>query len=361
MSRTPREEQLPPIDEITELAPNIRRLQLPITMPGLGHVNCYILDDERGATLVDPGLPGPRAWKALMDGLARAELAPKHIHSVVITHSHPDHFGAAGRLRTEHGCEIITHKNFRLWWDIEDEDDQELLNVGGVDDNDALLDDPLIKNRRSGPRGPTPWGGENYHLPWHKQLAYSIMRKGWGGRWFATPTPTKHLAEADRVELAGREFVAVHTPGHTVDHLCLHDPDSGVMFCGDHVLPTITPHISGMTTATDPLDDFFASLDRMKDFSGVKLALPAHGNPFTDLSGRVEDIKIHHLERLDILRDSSDKLGPATVEAFMKQLFKERSWGPMAESETFAHLEHLRHAGEGNARRREDGLLEYTF
>ena len=57
MDRPMREEQRPPDDAIIELAPNIRRLQLPMSMPGLGHVNCYILDDERGAALVDPGLP----------------------------------------------------------------------------------------------------------------------------------------------------------------------------------------------------------------------------------------------------------------------------------------------------------------
>jgi hypothetical protein len=30
----------------------------------------------------------------------------------------------------------------------------------------------------------------------------------------------------------------------------------------------------------------------------------------------------------------------------MRVLFRERSWGEMAESETYAHLEHLRQLGE---------------
>jgi len=354
-----REEQNPATKEILELAPNVRRLQLPISFPGLGHVNCYILEDHRGVALIDPGLPGPRSWKALMEGLARAEINPEHIHTVVITHSHPDHFGGAGRLRREFGSEIITHQNFRLWWDIADNDDGVLDHVNGVDENDPLFHDVKFRTRVSGPNGPTPWGGKSFRLPLNRRFSYSVMKRGWGGRYFATPEPTAKLDDADKIELAGREFVAVHTPGHTVDHLCLFDPDDGLMFCGDHVLPTITPHISGMTTAHDPLDDFFASLDRMKDFKGVKQALPAHGNPFSDMSGRVEDIKQHHRERLDIVREASDKLGPATVEQHMQQLFKERAWGPMAESETFAHLEHLRHAGEMSARRRESGFLEY--
>jgi glyoxylase-like metal-dependent hydrolase (beta-lactamase superfamily II) len=356
-----REEQLPPDEQITELAPNVRRLQLPMSMPGLGHVNCYILDDERGAALVDPGLPGPQNWRALMDGLKRAEVPPERVHSIVITHSHPDHFGAAGRFSEQFGAQIVTHRNFRLWWDIDEEDDHPLADADDDDREAVSSGDPLFEGRRVGPGEPTPWGGERFKMPWHRRLGYYFMRRGWGGRWFATPTPTARVEDADRISLARREFVAVHTPGHTTDHLCLFDPEEGLMICGDHVLPTITPHISGMGTAPDPLKDFFASLDRVAEFDGVKLALPAHGHPFDDLATRVEDIKRHHNERLGVLREASDKVGRAPVEDYMRQLFKERSWGPMAESETFAHLEHLRHLGEADAQRRPDGLLEYSF
>jgi glyoxylase-like metal-dependent hydrolase (beta-lactamase superfamily II) len=143
------------------------------------------------------------------------------------------------------------------------------------------------------------------------------------------------------LEIGGREWVSVHTPGHTQDHLCLWDPTSRVMISGDHVLPTITPHISGMGITADPLADFFRSLDRMQTF-GPATVLPAHGLEFSDLTGRAEDIKIHHHERLETLRRAGDGLGRATVEQYMRSLFQERSWGPMAESETYAHLEHLR-------------------
>ena len=52
-------------------------------------------------------------------------------------------------------------------------------------------------------------------------------------------------------------------PGHTPDHLCLFDPDGGVLLSGDHVLPTITPHISGVDAGPDPLAAFEASLDKV--------------------------------------------------------------------------------------------------
>ncbi len=360
-ARTVREEQQPAGHEITELGTDLRRLQLPISMPGLGHVNCYLLDDERGVALVDPGLPGPTAWKGLRAGLRRAEVPLDAVHTVVVTHSHPDHFGAAGRLRSESGAEVITHQSFRLWWDTADEDADAVDSVARVGDNDALLDDPATARRTTGPGGPTPWGGSGFRLPWHRRLGFGLMRRGLLGRWFPTPEPTRRVAHETVLELGGREWRAVHTPGHTPDHLCLRDADGEVLISGDHVLPTITPHISGLTDDRDPLKEYFTSLDLVADRHDADLVLPAHGHPFSGLSERVAKIKEHHHERLQILREASTELGPATVGELMKRLFKERSWGPMAESETFAHLEHLRLAGEMTASRRPDGQLDYRL
>lgn len=51
-------EQLQATDEIVEVAPGVLRTQLPANITGLGHVNMYVLEDERGVAVVDPGLPG---------------------------------------------------------------------------------------------------------------------------------------------------------------------------------------------------------------------------------------------------------------------------------------------------------------
>jgi glyoxylase-like metal-dependent hydrolase (beta-lactamase superfamily II) len=130
-----------------------------------------------------------------------------------------------------------------------------------------------------------------------------------------------------------------------------------VLLSGDHVLPTITPHISGLIEG-DPLRAYLDSLDRVAAFEGVTVVLPAHGHPFTDLPGRVDDIKEHHAERLEALRAASHDQGWATVNDLMRALFKPRSWSHMAESETYAHLEHLRLLGEAD-RREEAGLAHY--
>ena len=113
--RPPRQEQEAASEEVTEVAPGVLRMQLPIWMPGLGHVNMYGLVDDRGLTVVDPGLPGPQSWKALKQRLKTAGYSLKNVHTVLVTHSHPDHFGGAGRIARENGAELITHHAFSTW------------------------------------------------------------------------------------------------------------------------------------------------------------------------------------------------------------------------------------------------------
>ena len=67
------------------------------------------------------------------------------------------------------------------------------------------------------------------------------------------------VVDSQIVRFARRDWVALHTPGHTGDHLCLYDPEHGAVFSGDHVLPTITPHIAGRTDTDDSLAEFFDS------------------------------------------------------------------------------------------------------
>ena len=93
----------------------------------------------------------------------------------------------------------------------------------------------------------------------------------------------------------------------------------------------------------------------------MTVCLPAHGHPITDLAGRTAAIRRHHVERLDVLRAAAGELVDAPVEAYMKALFRERAWGQMAASETFAHLEHLRLTGEAASRRDDKGLLRYRL
>ncbi len=343
-----RQESLDATDDIAEVAPGVLRLQLPIAVPGLGHVNCYALEDDRGYAIVDPGLPGPDSWARLTQRLAAAEIPLNRIHSVIVTHSHADHYGGATRVAVESGgSEIITHESFAVPWDpFEDLG----TDPTAVTDGAAADAEPNALMRRR-----TPWGGPPPVPPVEiveriRALPREIRES------IRAPKPTATLGDADTVQLAGRTWVAVHTPGHTADHLCLYDPEHEILLSGDHVLPTITPHIGGLGAREDPLREFFDSLDRLLTMP-IRTVLPAHGGVFHQIGDRVGDIHRHHARRLDHLRELGIAEGPMGVVEFSHQLFRERSWGALAESETYAHLEHLRILGEATATWEDEHLV----
>ncbi len=371
-----RQEQEEARTEVTEVAPDVLRMQLPISMPGLGHVNCYALVDGEGAALVDPGLPGTASWRALQDRLKQAGIRPKHVHTIIVTHSHPDHFGGASRFARESGARVVGHRNFRFGLpqaatpEVSAEhlgEKPPATEEGGTETPSASHSHahgnphahPFVPSRGGmGPwSGPTPWGGERPKPPFKQRMRWRMMRM-FGSSDFV-PEISDPVENGNVLRLAKRDWFVLHTPGHTEDHICLHDPEMGVFLGGDHVLPSITPHISGISSSRDPLASFFYSLDRVAEINGIKHALPAHGHPFSDLKARTEAIKRHHFERLDKIREISHELGPASVEDISKKLFKQRSWGPMAESETYAHLEHMRLAGDAESHR-EGEILIYT-
>ena len=335
-TRPVRQEQEDASPDVTEVAPGLYRFQLPISMPGLGHVNCYALEDSDGFTVVDPGLPSADSWEALGDRLAQVGARYGHVHTAVVTHSHPDHFGGVHRLRDDHGTRVLTHADFRSVWV-----DADLTEDLGADELD-LADDEHIERLRSTMNRPTPWGATRTPPSAAELRKWSEMDVTGGSRSWMVPEPSVTVDDGEEISLGRRTWLAVHTPGHTHDHLCLYDPADGLLLSGDHVLPTITPHIGGIGPMDDPLATFFRSLERMKELPGVSNVLPAHGHPFTDGGGRVDAILGHHEDRLETIREAGDDLGEGTVESYMRRLFKERSWGDIAASETYAHLEHLR-------------------
>lgn len=365
--------------EISEVAPNVLRMQLPIRLPGLGHVNCYALLDDEGCALVDPGLPGPGSFSALEDRLGQAGLRVKDVHSVVVTHSHPDHFGGAVRIAKEAGAKVIGHDSFffgvpspedEAKASVEDQEaaaraeEAELAAERGEPSTAAEGDarpeptpPPPLHHHHRGRR--SPWGGRRPGPSRFARWVFMALRKVRGIQW--VPDITDPVTNLEVLRLAKREYFVVHTPGHTEDHICLHCPEEGLFLSGDHVLPTITPHIGGIARSLDPLRTFYQSLDLCAAIPHVDNVLPAHGHPFTDLADRCHAIQAHHDERLDKVREIARDLGPSSVEAFSQRLFRKRSWGPMAESETYAHLEHLRLGGEAEVHRDRRGMLIYDL
>ena len=72
-----KQEQLPASDEILEIAPGVLRAQLPISIPGLGHVNMYILEDEMPSSNKALRARSKAASLEVLAATARADAIPK--------------------------------------------------------------------------------------------------------------------------------------------------------------------------------------------------------------------------------------------------------------------------------------------
>jgi len=349
MAKPEKSERRKPDDVAEEVAPGILRIMLPIDLPGLGHVNCYALEDAEGIALIDPGLADGVSHRVLAERLADAGLDITRVHTAVATHSHFDHFGGIARLRlldTVQPVKIFGHSTFgRLWrsaYDdpLADEDSSTLETRTDEEVHEYLL------SRAGSLRRPTPWGTMTDGFP------VDLLKKWSDGinpiDTLRPPEVTHPLDDGDTIRLGGHAWTAIHTPGHADDHLCLWNAELGVLFGGDHLLPNITPHIGGFSDYEDPLGEFFTSLERVAEFADALIVLPAHGDPFGDASGRARAIAEHHHGRLDRIEEIGEEIGNQPVEGYMQLLFRERSWGMMAASETYAHLEWLRIRGRAS-------------
>ncbi|SVD53286.1 uncharacterized protein METZ01_LOCUS406140, partial [marine metagenome] len=155
-----KQEQETASEEVTEVAPGVLRAQLPINLPGLGHVNCYILEDDRGIAVIDPGLPGNDSWRALTERLRSIGYKPEDIHTAIVTHSHFDHFGGAEKIREVSNADILTHEYFRNAFNkqelLESEDSNDL------DPNSEEAQERVIERIFS---ERLPWGSERTMPP----------------------------------------------------------------------------------------------------------------------------------------------------------------------------------------------------
>ncbi len=99
--------------------------------------------------------------------------------------------------------------------------------------------------------------------------------------------PTRTLADGDRIVVGDVDVVAVHTPGHTPDHLCYQIAD--VIFTGDHIM-------GGSTVIIEDATAYMESLRRVAGLRPIHL-YPGHGPELPDASGAIATYLEHRLER----------------------------------------------------------------
>jgi glyoxylase-like metal-dependent hydrolase (beta-lactamase superfamily II) len=97
-----------------------------------------------------------------------------------------------------------------------------------------------------------------YGLPIPDLLVTALPRADFDlTAWTSPPaTPTRLVAEGDRIDLGDRWFTVVHTPGHTAGSICLLEERTGTLFSGDAI------YVDGRLSWDDRAA-FAASLERL--------------------------------------------------------------------------------------------------
>jgi len=189
-------------------------------------------------------------------------------------------------------------------------------------------------------------------------------------RKFVAPIlPDVTLYGGETITTGYFNFEVFWTPGHSPGHICLYEPTRKILFSGDHILPTITPHVGlHPQSGSNPLGDYLDSLEGLKQLD-VKLVLPGHEHPFTNFRSRVEEIIQHHKQRnaqiLSALNSESKTAYqianeiPWVDDVNSVSLDKLDSWNRrMAVLETMSHLEAMRANREVDRFSRDD-IIHY--
>lgn len=97
------------VPTITDLPAGTVHVELPTPFP-VGAVNCYLLT-EAPVTVIDPGMLYGGTVETLTAAIEQAGLKIADIEVVLVTHGHPDHFGAAGWLADKAGAAVLTGRD----------------------------------------------------------------------------------------------------------------------------------------------------------------------------------------------------------------------------------------------------------
>ena len=214
-------------------------------------IAAYVIDTADGLALIDCGPSS--TLDALLNGLTELGLEPERLRHILLTHIHLDHAGAGGIL-------LQRFPDMRLYV-------HELGAPHEIDPSKLLAS----AQRIYGDQMDTLWGP-------------------------IAPVPTKRmvvLRDGDTLDIGGRRFDTLYTPGHASHHVAYLDHATRAIFTGDVAGVRIPPADSVWPPTPPPDIDptaWHASIARLRALDAPVLYL-AH-------FGAVERVGAH-LDQLD--------------------------------------------------------------
>ena len=243
-----------PYARIERIAPGLRRILARNPGPFTFKGTGTYVVGEGAVAVIDPGPDLPEHVEALLAGLNG-----ERVTHILVTHTHRDHSPAARALKAATGAP--TH------------------GFG-----------PHAGGKRVGP---------------------AVEE---GGDWDFVPDVV--LRDGDRVSGPGWELEAVHTPGHTSNHLCFAWGEPGILFSGDHVMGWST---SVIAPPDGDMAAYMASLDKLLG-RGERVYWPTHGPAIEAPQRHVRAFIAHRREReagiIRILRE-----GVGEIEGIVARLY----------------------------------------
>ncbi len=326
-----------------QVAEGIHRIPLPLPMDGLKAINVYVITTDDGLVLIDGGWAIPEARELLDRCLRSIGAGFGDIRRFLVTHVHRDHFTMATVLGHELGADVALG--------IDEKPGLDLFH-GGFDD---LSEHPFTRVLVTAGAADVAelWNRGDGELPDMAMWQY----------------PDTWLEGDHAIPVGTRTIDAVHTPGHTPGHYVFADRADGLLFAGDHVLPTITPSIGFTVPPTpQPLGDFMASLTKVRALPDLRI-LPAHGPVAPSTHARVDELLVHHERRLGLCLSAlaSGPLTAAQVAGHLGWTRHEHQYDEldvfnrgMAAMETKAHLELLVARGQATRSEAPDGVVTFV-
>ena len=153
------------------------------------------------------------------------------------------------------------------------------------------------------------------------------------------------IRDGDVFAVEGGNVKAVHTPGHTTDHMAFFMEDSGILFTGDSVLGQGTAVFANLST-------YISSLKKQLELN-PKTIYPGHGPVVHHAKDKIEEYIRHRQQREDeiikVLKDAGvdAQLNPKDIVKIIYARYPQSLW-PAAERGVEHHLEKLNDEGKAN-------------